>query len=91
MWHLDESRIGALKSVGVSNTRLDYFHEEAGRLLKIAESARQSLEWDQFIKYARAAWGYESRAYPDATETANDVVKGLLFYMFLVIPFSYAV
>ena len=90
MWHLDESRIDALKSVGVNNTRLDEFHREAGRLLDLAETARQSLQWDRFIKYARAAWGYESRAYPDATGTANDVVKGVLFYMVLVIPFAYA-
>ena len=90
MWHLDEARIAALKSVGVSNVRLDEFHQEAGRLLDLAESARQSLQWDRFIKYARAAWGYESRAYPDATGTANDVVRGVLFYMVLVIPFAYA-
>lgn len=90
MWHLDEARIAALRSVGVSNTRLDDFHREAGRLLDLAEAARQSLQWDRFIKHARAAWGYESRAYPDATGTANDVVKGVLFYMVLVIPFAYA-
>ncbi len=90
MWHLDEARIAALKSVGVSNVRLDEFHQETGRLLGLAESARQDLQWDRFIKYARAAWGYESRAYPDATGTANDVVRGVLFYMVLVIPFAYA-
>ena len=90
MWHLDEARIDALKSVGVSNSRLDDFHLEAGRLLDLAETARQNLQWDRFIKHARAAWGYESRAYPDATGTANDVVKGVLFYMVLVIPFAYA-
>ncbi|MYA77949.1 MAG: ABC transporter permease, partial [Gemmatimonadetes bacterium] len=90
MWHLDEARIGALRSVGVNNTRLDDFHREAGRLLDLAEAARQALQWDRFIKYARAAWGYESRAYPDATGTANDVVEGVLFYMVLVIPFAYA-
>ena len=90
MWHLDEARIDALRSVGVNNTRLDDFHQEAGRLLDKAEAARLALQWDRFIKYARAAWGYESRAYPDATGTANDVVKGVLFYMVLVIPFAYA-
>ncbi|MDE2846628.1 MAG: M28 family peptidase [Gemmatimonadota bacterium] len=90
MWHLDEARIGALRSVGVNNTRLDDFHRESGRLLDLAEAARQALQWDRFIKYARAAWGYESRAYPDATGTANDVVEGVLFYMVLVIPFAYA-
>ncbi len=90
MWHLDEARIKALESAGVHSDRLESFHLEAKRLLEKADVARQSLQWDTFIKYARAAWGYESRAYPDATATANDVMKGVLFYMFLVIPFAYA-
>jgi hypothetical protein len=90
MWHLDDARIRALKAAGISSARLEEFHAEAKRLLDRAEAARQALQWDVFIKYARAAWGYESRAYPDATDTANDVVKGVLFYMALVIPFAYA-
>jgi len=90
MWHLDEARIEALKRAGVNSARLESFHLEAKRLLEKAEVAKGALQWDTFIKYARAAWGYESRAYPDATATANDVMKGVLFYMFLVIPFAYA-
>ncbi|MBM3262025.1 MAG: M28 family peptidase [candidate division Zixibacteria bacterium] len=90
MWHLDDARIRALKSAGVGSDRLELFHQTARQLLNRAETARQSLEWDSFIKHARAAWGYESRAYPDATDTANDVVSGVLFYMALVIPFAYA-
>ena len=90
MWHLDESRIQALKRAGINSDRLEGFHRQAKELLDKAETARQALQWDVFMKYARAAWGYESRAYPDATDTANDVMKGVLFYMVLILPFSYA-
>lgn len=90
MWFLDDARIKALKTAGINSARLESFHETARTLLDQAEAAKQSLQWDSFIKHARAAWGYESRAYPDATDTANDVVKGVLFYMALVIPFAYA-
>lgn len=90
MWHLDESRIQALKRAGINSDRLESFHDQAKVFLDKAEVARQSLQWDVFIKHARAAWGYESRAYPDATDTANDVMKGVLFYMALIIPFAYA-
>ena len=90
MWHLDEARIRSLKQAGINSDRLEDFHREARKLLDKAEAARQALQWDVFMKYARAAWGYESRAYPDATDTANDVMKGVLFYMALVIPFAYA-
>lgn len=91
MWHLDDARIAALRAAGIHSARLEAFHREARRLLDKAVTAKQALQWDVFIKYARAAWGYESRAYPDATATADDVMKGVLFYMALVVPFAYAV
>lgn len=88
MWHLTDARLQTLRAAGVSNLRLEAFHTEASRLIAKAEAARLALRWDVFMKYARAAWGYESRAYPDATSAAQDVMFNLLFYMVLVIPFA---
>ncbi len=39
--------------------------------------------------YSRQAWAYEARVYPQAQQTANDVVQGVIFYLFLLIPFAY--
>lgn len=57
--------------------------------LEAAEAAQKALDYEAFDAHSRAAWGYESRAYPDVQQTAQDVVKGVLFYLWLLLPFSF--
>lgn len=56
------------------------------------ESSRQKMRegnlgaaWEQ----ALAAWALEQRAYPDVLGTANDSVHGIVFYLFLLLPFCW--
>ena len=49
----------------------------------------KNRDWERFDADSRAAWGYESRAYPDVQQTATDVVQGVLFYLALLLPFAY--
>ena len=89
MWTLNDHRLGLLRDAGIENQRLEEMHSRAETLIRDAEQARDRLDWDAFIQNSRAAWGFESRAYPDATGTANDLMKGVIFYMFLIIPFAH--
>lgn len=89
MWTLNDYRLGLLRDAGIVNQRLEEMHAHAAELMKKAEAAKARLNWESFIQYSRAAWGYESRAYPDATGTANDLMKGVIFYMFLILPFAH--
>ncbi|MGQ9580076.1 MAG: FtsX-like permease family protein [Armatimonadota bacterium] len=89
MWKLDEYRLRALASKGVVNEGLNALHSTAKSYLDLAEKAKGSLNYSVFDSYCRAAWGYEARAYPDVTSTAQDVVNGVIFYLFLMLPFAY--
>ncbi len=89
MWWLDENRSRLYKRFGISSDRLDKLHEFAHEYLEQAELALQQKDYQQALKLARAAWGYESRAYPDVKKTGNDVVSGVMFYLALLIPFAY--
>lgn len=89
MWALDESRGDLYKRYGISNDRLDNLHEMANVYLKKAQILLGAEKYDEALKLARAAWGYESRAYPDIKGTGNDVVKGVMFYLALLIPFAF--
>lgn len=89
MWWLDENRSRLYKRFGISSDRLDRLHEFAHEYLEQAELALQQNDYQQALKLARAAWGYESRAYPDVKKTGNDVVSGVMFYLALLIPFAY--
>jgi hypothetical protein len=91
MWTLNESRIRELRSFSIENQRLDQLHNQAKFYLDLAETAMQDKRWGDFIKYTRAGMGIESRAYPDVKDTQNDVVRGIIFFMILVIPCAFFV
>ncbi len=87
--HLNKFRMKNFERYGITNDRLQELHQEATAYLEKAKEAREKRDWENFVKYSRAASGVESRAYPDVKGTANDVVKGLIFYFLLLLPFAY--
>lgn len=89
MWMLDESRMRELKSFAIENQRLNDLHERSRVELEAAEAAAADKRWSDFVRHTRAAFGLESRAYPDVKATQNDVVQGIIFFMALVIPCAF--
>ncbi|MCD6352113.1 MAG: FtsX-like permease family protein, partial [Armatimonadetes bacterium] len=89
MWLLDESRMAKLRRNGIRNRRLEDLHQAAKASLEEAVEALSMRQYSRGVAAARHAWGYESRAYPDVQRTAIDVVKGVLFYLALLLPFAY--
>ncbi len=89
MWTLDESRMAELRERNIRNRRLDTLHALAARALAESRKALEARRYDVALSAARHAWAYESRAYPDVQNTATDVVKGVLFYLALLLPFAY--
>ncbi len=47
------------------------------------------FRWPLKITHRRfsMAWALENRVYPDVRDTATDVVKGVVFYFALLLPF----
>ncbi len=89
MWRLDEDRITELEAHGITNARVTAAHEQAAEYLRLADKHLHARQYDEFFTAARSAWSYESRAYPDVRKTADDVVKGVLFYLALLMPFAF--
>ena len=89
MWRIDEFRMAKLRARGIQNARLEKLHKDASGSLTIATQELQAKHYDKALASARHAWGYESRAYPDVQRTAIDVVKGVLFYLAILLPFAY--
>ena len=87
-WVLDDVRMKMLSKYGVRNERLFRLHERArGKLLE-ARSFLKKKEYSKFVASLREAWGMENRAYPEVKSTANDTVRGIIFYFALLVPFS---
>ncbi|MBI2300907.1 MAG: hypothetical protein HYU66_18510, partial [Armatimonadetes bacterium] len=89
MWNLDEFRIQRLARFRIINKKINQLHEDASKRLAEARKALQAKRYQDFESLARAAHGFESRCYPDVQKTANDVVKGVVFYLALLLPFCY--
>jgi len=89
MWNLDEARMRELKSFAIENQRLNDLHERARTEIDLAQEALDEKDWGAFAKHTRAGIGLESRAYPDVKGTQNDVIRGIIFFMALVLPCAY--
>ena len=89
MWQLTEARLRTLRRHAIENQRLTQLHARARSLMKEAEDAGRARDWDRHVASLRAAMGTESRAYPDALTTLNDVIKGMVFFLALVIPAAF--
>jgi hypothetical protein len=57
--------------------------------LAAAEEARDQRRYDRFVASLESAYAKESRAYPIIKGTTTDILTGVLFYLFLLLPFSY--
>jgi len=89
MWVIDDYRIKEMERYGVKNLRVSELHSLAKGALDDAESKLEVKDYDGFLRGAREAWALESRAYPEVRKTQNDVVKGVVFYFVLLIPFVF--
>ena len=86
---LDTYRRENFEKYGIKNERLKELQRKSKEFLKKAEDAKKEKRWYDFLKFSRQAQAVESRAYPDVKGTANDVVKGIIFYFMLLLPFAY--
>ena len=91
MWTLNEARMRELAKYSIENQRMTNLHAQAKYHLDLAEESMQDKKWDLFVKHTRAGMGLESRAYPDVKATQNDVIRGVIFFMILVIPCAFFV
>ncbi len=89
LWTLDEYRMAKLRKFRIVNEGLESLHKLAKQSLDDADVALANKDYAKFDINSRAAWGYEARAYPDVQATANDVVRGVIFYMALLLPFAF--
>ncbi|MFP4056449.1 MAG: FtsX-like permease family protein [Candidatus Brocadiia bacterium] len=89
MWHLDDHRARQFRAHGLENPRVDILHASAARRLDRAATALARKDYAAFLSHSRAAWALEARSYPEVLGMANDVVKGLVFYLVLVLPFAF--
>jgi hypothetical protein len=89
MWELDDARLSTLIRHGIIDDGTRDIHEQVRQRIEAASEARANLEYDTYLTEARSALALESRVLPDILDTANGALKGVLFYMALLLPFAF--
>jgi cell division protein FtsX len=86
---INGTRLEKFKKYRIISKSIAELHQQAVDAIKAAEVAKGKRDWAEAERQARAAWGYALRAHPVIQKTTNDVVNGVVFYLFLLVPFSY--
>ena len=89
MWVIDDVRMKQLAQYGIQNSRLSLLHDGAREALLEANRLLAAYDYEGFMAASRRAWGLEARGYPEVMSTANDTVRGIIFYFMLLLPFSF--
>jgi len=89
VWQLNKYRNGLLEKHGIVSDRIQDMQRRAAESIEAAQMYREQNQWSKFANASDRAWAFASRVYPDILTTANDTVKGVIFYLALVVPFSF--
>ncbi len=84
---LDSERLRRLAESGIVKNMVYDLFSQAGAHIEAAERDLGARQYDSFYHNVRMAWGLENRVYPNVRDTGTDVVKGVIFYFALLLPF----
>jgi len=85
LWRRDQ-----YAKAGIISRPINELLDETARLLKVADDALERDDGDALQRAAAAALANEVRAYEALQATADDVTRGAVFLMLLLVPFAVA-
>lgn len=87
MAHLNDGKVRKLS--GVTDALIQGFRDEGSAALKEAAGARERNDHLKFLAETYRALGAQVKAYQQAMGLANDMLKAVVFYMALMLPFCF--
>lgn len=88
MWRLDEFRLAGMEQHGIESAVLRRLHNRAEAEIQRSEAHGRAGEHTGFLDRSRRAWALAAEAYGAVEAVGTDSVRGVLFFLFLVLPFS---
>jgi hypothetical protein len=89
MRRLDQSRADKLERHGISIPRVKKIRAESREYLETARAALDSGDYRTYRGASEKGWALESKAYGELLSMTNNMIKGVLFYLALLLPFAY--
>lgn len=89
MWRLTDNRLEMLQSKGVSNDTATAFNTNAKNKLDESDTLLSEGKNERHLVEAEKARGMGYRAYTLALTTINDLIKAVVIFLAMVIPFCF--
>ncbi|NLF93457.1 MAG: hypothetical protein GX564_06175, partial [Oligosphaeraceae bacterium] len=87
MSRLNHARQAAL--AGTSDDLSAQFLESGDRAIAALEQSRQECRWLDYVQNLYLALGAQSKAYQRLADITNDMLKAVVFYLALLLPFCF--
>ena len=87
---MDARRILDYKKAGISSKAIESIQEITKAELEFADIAYKADDGDAYFRHISTALANEVRAYKAIRDTANDVVRGVIFLLLVLVPSAYA-
>ena len=89
-WRINERRLRGFRRAGINNEIIERIHARTALFLAEAEAALDADDGAELHRKASAALANEMRAYKGVRQTADDVVRAVMFLLLGLLPFSIA-
>lgn len=89
-YKIDEYRLKKLAEAGVKFPLLEDLHEQTKTLIEKTDQAYEKDDGKGLYSYAKTALTNELRVYHAILEQSDDVVRGAIFLLILLVPFAVA-
>ncbi|MFW6107605.1 MAG: FtsX-like permease family protein, partial [bacterium] len=90
LYRLDAKRLMEQADAGIANKAIQKLREPTGEQLRRAARAVEDDDAAELVKSASGAMSNEVRAYQAVRSTADDVIRGAIFLLLMLVPFAYA-
>jgi hypothetical protein len=87
---LDRWRMERFKRAGITCALAEKAHKRTAVLIEEADKARQADDATEYVRATVQALAGELRAYQSVRSTGEDVARGAIFLLLLLLPFSVA-
>ena len=89
-YRLDSRRLSDYRKAGIANKAIERMQQRTHEELTAAEAAYANDDGAAFFKHAMGGLGNEVRSYQAIRRTADDVIRGAIFLLLVLLPFAYA-
>jgi len=88
-YRLDWKRLQKYKAAGISSEHIENLQRRTKAFFDAADAAADGDDGKAYLRAATGALANEVRVYQAVRDTANDVVRGAIFLLLMIVPFAF--